>query len=305
MTLRQLECFLYLSETLNFARTAEALYISQPSVSREIKALEEEIGVTLFIRSKRSVELTPAGRSLREDLSPLASRFRIAITKAQHCQQQFRQQLTIGYCHAASLMLLPEGLKQFHALHPHIYLAPVTRELRQLNADFSAGSLDVIFGMRDVLTPDASDGCALLYKGFFCTAVAKDHPLFSCDDLTLSAINGHTLIMIDPQFQPPVVARAYQYLTEHCPDSPVIRTPNMDEAQMLLLAGLGVVPIPQYSMAPSAGLHIVPLSLPGFSGLDTLDYCVCWHRNLPGKHAERFVSIMRELYQSEDLEDPS
>ena len=301
MTLRQLECFLYLSDTLNFARTAEELYISQPAVSREIKALEEEINVTLFTRTKRNVELTPAGRSLREDLAPLVSRFRMAINKAQHCQNEFNQQLTIGLVHTDSLMMLPEGINQFHLLHPHVYLSVTIQELRQLDAAFNDGSIDIVFGMRNGLHPGPDDGCELLYKGYFCIYIAQGHPLYSCRDLTPQSLNGHTLIMIDPQFLPGVVKQANEKLIEACPDSRVIHTPNLGEAQILLHAGLGIMQVPQYSIAPSAKLRSVPLEIPGLSDLESLDYYVCWHKSDQTKHASRLVSIMRELYHSDDL----
>ena len=301
MTLRQLECFLYLADNLNFARTAEELFISQPAVSREIKALEEEIDVALFTRTKRNVELTPAGRSLKEDLTPLASRFRMAISKAQHCQNEFKQQLTIGLVHTSSLMLLPEGLRRFHALHPHIYLSVTIQELRQLNTAFNEGLIDIVFGMRNGLYPGPEDGCELLYKGFLCIYMAEGHPLYSNKDITIETLNGHTLIMIDPQFLPSVVRQANEKLIEACPDSRVIHTPNMGEAQMLLNAGMGIMQVPQYSLTPSSTLRSVPFETPGLSDLETLDYYVCWHKSDHSRHASRLVSIMKELYHSEDL----
>lgn len=301
MTLRQLECFMNLSETLNFARTADEMYISQPAVSREIKSLEEEINVTLFTRSKRNVELTPAGRSLHEDLTPLVSRFRMAINKAQHCQNEFKQQLSIGLVHTSSLLLLPEGLRRFHQIHPHTYLSVAIQELRQLNAAFNDGSIDIVFGMRNGLHPGPDDGCELLYKGFFCMYMAEGHPLYSRKDLALEDYNGHTLIMIDPQFLPAVVRQACNNLIECCPDSRVIHTPNMGEAHILLNAGMGIMLAPQYSLTPTASLRSVPVEIPGLTDLETLDYYVCWHKSSQSRHASRLVAIMRELYQSEDL----
>lgn len=59
MNIDSLKCFILVAENLSFARTAEALYISQPAVTKQINALEKELGVTLFIRSTRHVELTP------------------------------------------------------------------------------------------------------------------------------------------------------------------------------------------------------------------------------------------------------
>jgi len=66
MYIRQLECFVQLCETLNFNTTAELLYISQPAVSHQIKTLEEELGLKLFIRSKRKVRTLAYRQYLRQ-----------------------------------------------------------------------------------------------------------------------------------------------------------------------------------------------------------------------------------------------
>ena len=62
----QAECFLALSKSLNFTQTAQEMYISQPTLSRNIAALEQEIGVQLLVRNTKSVELTAAGRHFAE-----------------------------------------------------------------------------------------------------------------------------------------------------------------------------------------------------------------------------------------------
>ena len=70
MELRQLKYFLVTAETLHFSRAAEVLYMSQPALSKQIAELEKELGVTLFVRDKRGVQITPAG--LRQSISPRA-----------------------------------------------------------------------------------------------------------------------------------------------------------------------------------------------------------------------------------------
>ena len=296
MTLKQIECFLHLSENLNFARTADELFISQPAVSREIKALETELGVTLFIRTKRSVTLTPAGSCLKVDLGSLYSSINDAVTKARNAQKNFYQQLNFGFCHTTSLLRLPEGLKEFHKLHPNIYLRPVTGELRSLNVDFQAGKLDILFGMKDGLTPRQSDGYDLIYKGRLCIVVPEGHELYHRNALTLEDLDGHTLLSIDKQYMPPLIGKVFREILAACPHSVLANVPNIEEARILLLSGLGISLAPQYSFAPSSHYKMIPLEHPALNNTDVLDYYVCYHQNDNRKHIKRFISIIKALH---------
>ncbi|MNL65286.1 Hca operon transcriptional activator [compost metagenome] len=74
MNIQQLKCFVSLAETLNFSKTAEKLNLTQPAVSHNIKSLENELGILLFVRNKRTVNLTLAGNSFYEDMEGLLFR---------------------------------------------------------------------------------------------------------------------------------------------------------------------------------------------------------------------------------------
>lgn len=92
MDLRQLRNFITLAETLNFSRAAEALYISQPTLSQQVAEMERELGVSLFERTRRSVELTDSGKVLLREARGLlqtAEQMAIAVRDtASHAQDQ-------------------------------------------------------------------------------------------------------------------------------------------------------------------------------------------------------------------------
>ena len=83
MNIESLKCFILLAENSSFARTAEAMYKSQPAVTKQIHALEEELGVTLFSRSTRHVELTPAGMSFYKDAKEIVQSTYLAVERAK------------------------------------------------------------------------------------------------------------------------------------------------------------------------------------------------------------------------------
>src|ERR1700728_3024144 len=83
MELRQIRSFLSIAETLHFGRTAELIHLSQPALSLQIRALEEEVGVRLLERNRRKTTLTAAGLAFRDDASGVVSQLDEAIRRAR------------------------------------------------------------------------------------------------------------------------------------------------------------------------------------------------------------------------------
>src|ERR1700732_4375692 len=83
MELRQIRSFLSIAETLHFGRTAELIHLSQPALSLQIRALEEDVGVRLFERNRRKTTLTAAGEAFRDDAVAALSQLDQAIRKAR------------------------------------------------------------------------------------------------------------------------------------------------------------------------------------------------------------------------------
>jgi DNA-binding transcriptional LysR family regulator len=122
MDLRQLHYFSVLAETLNFHRAAERLHISQPPLTVAIRKLEEELGAPLFVRSTRSMSLTPAGKAALEPA-------REALLHAEQVRKTVRQgldgergRLSIGFVGSATFDLLPRLIQPFRRAFPQVEL---------------------------------------------------------------------------------------------------------------------------------------------------------------------------------------
>ncbi len=114
--LRKLRYFVAVAEELHFGRAAERLYIAQPVLSRQVRALEEELGAKLFVRTKRSTELTPAGRQLLDDARPLlasADAVRRRVAQAARGPKTF----TVGFM--PGITVTP-AVRAFAAAHPDL-----------------------------------------------------------------------------------------------------------------------------------------------------------------------------------------
>ncbi len=133
MTLHQLRIFAAVAKHLNITKASEALHITQPSVSQQLKFLEEECGVKLYKKMSRGVELTDRGQLFLNDVEPLLSR-------VERLEDQFNDRptrkrvgpLTIGASHSQAVSFLPLLLTVFKETHPEVQLALRTETSRMI-----------------------------------------------------------------------------------------------------------------------------------------------------------------------------
>src|SRR5438552_5864837 len=122
MELRHLRYFVAVAENLNFTKAAAKLHLAQPSLTRQIHNLEEEIGVRLLNRSKSHVALTEEGRSFLVDAKRILAFATESILAVQRLSRGETGQLNIAYLSNLDFELLPETLAAFRQTFPHIAL---------------------------------------------------------------------------------------------------------------------------------------------------------------------------------------
>ncbi|OJJ17601.1 hypothetical protein BKI52_27455 [marine bacterium AO1-C] len=120
MELKHIEYFLALAEELNFSRAAQRLHISQPPLSRHIKALEDELKTKLFYRDTHSVKLTKEGHLFYEKALTLSKQVQGVADKVKSAKKVSVTQLNISFVFPALMMFLPDLLASFRKTHPHI-----------------------------------------------------------------------------------------------------------------------------------------------------------------------------------------
>jgi DNA-binding transcriptional LysR family regulator len=118
--LRHLRYFVAVAEELHFSRAAVRLRIAQPALSQQIRRLEQDLGVALFNRTKRRVELTPAGRALLEEGGRVLAQAERAARTAQRAARGEIGPLAIGFVPSADLDILPRILRVWRARFPDV-----------------------------------------------------------------------------------------------------------------------------------------------------------------------------------------
>src|SRR5258708_20886775 len=121
--LRQLRYFMALAERLHSGRGAEALHISQPPLSRAIRALEEELAVPLFARTRGRVEPTPQGARLLEDARRVTGQLERTVHELRAMSVGAQARLRIGFVSLADYGVLPGLLKAYKSAQPEVRLA--------------------------------------------------------------------------------------------------------------------------------------------------------------------------------------
>jgi len=136
LDLRQLRYFVTVAEELHFGRAAQRLSMTQPPLSQQIQALEEELGVPLFVRTRRSVALTPAGAQWLPEVRRVLADAAALPGLAQRLARGELGSLSLAFVSTADYGILPDLLRRFRARHPAVQL-----QLREATSDVQLEAL--------------------------------------------------------------------------------------------------------------------------------------------------------------------
>jgi len=193
MDLRDMRHFLAVAEERNFGRAAERLHIAQPPLSRQIKALEDELGAALFIRTPKGVELTAAGQTLLDEVPNLLALAQRAKERTRRAGQGLIGQLDVGLFGSGVLDVIPRLLARFHAQRPEvkIRLHNLTKA-EQLQA-LRERRLSVGFNR---LVPE-EEGLVIepLLREALVVAMPEGHPLAVRPSIPLAELDGLPMIL--------------------------------------------------------------------------------------------------------------
>ena len=186
--LRKLRYFTAVAEQLNYGRAAEMLHIAQPVLSRQIRALEHELGVQLFVRDKRGTKLTPAGEQLRDDAGPL-----LAAADALHRRvsraARGRQTFTVAFMPG---IIVTGPVRALGAKHPDLAVDVLRTSWGDQADVVRDGRADVSF----LRLPVDSTGLRTLslFEEPRVVLLPADHRLAAKDGITVADLAGERLL---------------------------------------------------------------------------------------------------------------
>lgn len=198
MELRQLRYFVTLAETLHFRRAADRLHISQPTLSHQIKALENQVGTALFERGAHQVQLTASGKIFREHAQRAVKEIEVAANEIGELDGLLRGSLTIGVFQSFNNYMLPSLMREFYGSYPEVHVVVYQLPKREMEQRILSGELDL--GIAYAPTISDSIDAEQLFDESYAFIVGRRHPLYRRTRIQISALGQHPLIGLTPEF---------------------------------------------------------------------------------------------------------
>ncbi len=288
--LQQMRYVVAVAETRNFTRAAERCFVVQSSLSHRIAGLERELGVKLFARSSRRVELTPAGAAFVAGARECLAAADRAAADAAAAAGLVRGRLAVGVIVTTAAVDVPELLQRYRARHPDVHVALRSGRSDDLAAAVRDGDLDIAFlGMPESERPSGVE-CVVLARDEHVLVVPAGHRLAGVSGVTLREIADETFV--DFVSGTPARAQSDQAFAAAGLVRQVAYEAGVVELITRLIGrGLGIALLPSAFIRPRAadtpGLALVPVA----DGPRRVEYLV-WNRFNPGPATRAMLGLL-------------
>jgi DNA-binding transcriptional LysR family regulator len=289
----QLKYFITTAQTLNFSEAARRVGLAQSTMSHTINELEKQLGCQLFIRNRRNVSLTEAGRKLL----PYAIEMVELADKAAFHVREFEEGRG-GHISIAALTTSSEALSlclsEFSTKYPDITVDITFNSGRTQVVEMNESRYDFHFAVKEMVPVGESFNYINTHKDRLCMALHKKHPLAG-KPLDFAALTNERFIAVSESDGPTL----YNHIMSICKArgyKPHV-TLQYDRAEAVLLsvgAGLGISIIPEAltKVFYSKNVCVIPIE-----GSDTLrQYVMAWHSDMTNPAGKLFLGIARRLF---------
>jgi DNA-binding transcriptional LysR family regulator len=290
MELKYLKSFVAVAEQLSFVRAARLLHLSQSALTEQIQKLEEELGVPLFVRDRRSVKLTPLGIVFLAEARATLARARQAVERVQKAARGETGRLRIGFVSSAALEIVPGIVVAFRSQFPAVSLELTNLRTSSQVKGLINESIDVGF----VRLPLSHDQLSVrvIHREPFVVVLPLTHSLASEMHLRLVQLQNEPFVAYGRRWAPGFYDAVIQMCTREGFSPEIVQeTGEMYTAIALVAAGVGVAILPQsVVLAQSRNVLIKPL--PSSAGLSEIAIAV--RRLDTSSLVESFVQVAQK-----------
>lgn len=286
-TLRQLEYLVVIADTGSFALAARVANVSQPTLSQQIRALEERLGAKLLERSASGAILTPVGRSIVATARRMLSDASDIVALAAGSSHSLTGTVKLGTTPTLGPYLLSAIIVELHRIAPELRLHVREGIPDEQVLELSRGNIDVMLGPM----PMAGDDLTIepLFREPLYLVAALDHPIGAAEDMMRDDLTGSPLLSLDPRHhlarQAAEVAERYGMTI-----APDYYGTSLDSLHQMAASGLGLALLPSLylrsEVGGAAGLKI--LSVQGWRAHRSI--AIAWRRQSPMSKAFRLIA---------------
>jgi len=288
--LKRIRYFVTVARTCHFGRAARELHISQPPLSQQIQLLERELGIALFIRSTRRVELTEAGKALYESARVTVDKLDIAIARAQRVHHGEAGHLRIGFVSTSTFKLLSDSISAFHTRFPDATLELFHMTSIQQAEALKREQIDVGF----LRSPPSDSASIMIHREPLVLALPPDHRLARKRKVRFEELRNEHFIMWDRKQTTGIAEQVLDMCRSHGFEAKIVLEVTNPAAMLSLVAsnmGIAVVPTSATQLLRQDALIFKTIDDPkAFSGLSLV-----WRKDQASQLATQFVALVSEL----------
>lgn len=288
MTTKQMIYILELAKTGNFNRAAENLYISQPTMTYQIKAVEQEIGFAIFSRSGKGASLTPAGEQFVTTLRTVLSELKIAIEQGQNFAAKFKEDIRVMMPIRSALYFLPQAIIKLQEQEPTISVTPSFDWYHGLNS-FLRGEQDILFAIQDEVRHVPDIDIHPLFDSHIYLVTEPNDPLAQKDLIHAEDLKDRTLMVGGPS-QAPLRRVQNRVVAETGCD--YFNSESHDMSLTYVASRRGIVLSPGFLNDHTDAFAWTPFDCP-----ETIPCVLCTHKNDQRPFVRDFIKILQSFYQ--------
>lgn len=292
MELRHLRYFITVAEELNFSKAALRLYTAQPSLSQQIKDLEDDVGVRLLNRTKRKVELTEEGAVFLEQARLTSAQADKAVAMARQVSQAKQQLLRIGFVPVAEMKIFPYVLPNLRVQNPDLKIDLLSLNNVDQIRGIKKGELDISF-TRDNFQSDEIESKFVLREPLI-FILPKEHPLAKYERIPVQALDGIDFIIPSDEQSKMLHDAILNFAKDHGIEFNIVqKADNILFNINSIGIGLGCTILPGY-IAPLTMNNTVirPLDVE----LPSLDLFVSYRKNSNSTAVQKFMDLLSKVF---------
>lgn len=288
MTTKQMDYILELARTLNFNRAAENLFVSQPTMTYQIGAAEDEIGFRIFERSGRGASLTPAGSQFVTELQAIRQRLKQAVEQGQNFSARYQEDIRISLPIRSAICFLPEAIQRFAVTYPTVSVSPWF-SWEGCIPSFLNFERDIAFAMKEEVRRIPNIAVHPLFQSRIYLIANPSDELSDRELVTADDLRGRTLMVGGGS--PPVLRMAQRRVIDGGEVS-WFNSHDHDTTLTNVAAGRGVCLAPGFLNDRNPRFRWIP-----FDCEETIPCVLCTHKNDRRESARSFIAAIQSLYQ--------